>query len=179
MYIDLHATGTEGIRLDESLELADLKLAGGEPLVVAQAHLRGTVTRGPDGLDMRARLEARVSIPCSRCLESYEIPIDSDFELILVPDAAEFGVGESRMEQRESLMFYAEGGRAELGTIVQEQIYLDLPLKPLCRPDCQGLCPTCGANRNRLKCGCRSEQVDPRLAPLLDLKKKMDDSQGR
>jgi uncharacterized protein len=161
------------------LELADLKLAGGEALVVTEAHLRGRVTRGPDGVDLRARLEARASIPCSRCLESYEAPIESDFELILVPDAAEFGVGESRMERRGSLMFYAKGGRAELDAIVLEQIYLNLPIKPLCRPDCQGLCPTCGANRNRLKCGCRSEELDPRLAPLLDLKKKMDDSQGR
>jgi len=176
MYIDLHATEPEEIRLDESLEMADLKLAGGEPLVVEMAHMQGKATRGPDGVDLRARLEARVRVPCCRCLESYETVIERDFELILVPDAVEFGVGESRMDARESLLFYAEGGRAELDAIAQEQIYLHLPLKPLCRPDCQGLCPTCGANRNRLKCGCRSEELDPRLAPLLELKKKMDDS---
>ena len=72
--------------------------------------------------------------------------------------------------------YLAEGGRAELDVIASEQIYLNLPLKPLCREDCQGLCPTCGANRNRLKCGCRSEELDPRLAPLLELKKKLDGS---
>ena len=176
MYIDLHATAPEEIRFDESLEMADMKLAGGVPLVVEMAQLRGTATRGPDGVDLRARLEARVSIPCSRCVESYEIPIETEFRLILVPDAVEFGVGESEMGERESLLFYGEGGRAELDAIAQEQIYLNLPLKPVCRPDCQGLCPTCGANRNRLKCGCRSEETDPRLAPLLELKKKMDDS---
>ena len=176
MYIDLHATEPEEIRLDESLEMAGVKLSGGEPLVVEEARLKGKATRGPDGVDLQARLEALLTIPCSRCLESYDASIQSDFKLILVPDAVEFGVGEAKMDERESLLFYAEGGRAELNAIAREQIYLQLPLKPLCRVDCQGLCPTCGANRNRLKCGCRSEELDPRLAPLLELKKKMDDS---
>jgi len=176
MYIDLHATQSEVIRLDESLELTDLKLSGGEPLVVKNARLRGQATRGPDGVELRARLESRLEIPCCRCLESFQTSIDGDFKLILVPDAVEFGVGEARMSDRESLIFYAEGGRAELNAIAEEQIYLNLPLKPLCRDDCQGLCSTCGANRNRLKCGCRSEEIDPRFAPLLELKKKMEDS---
>jgi uncharacterized protein len=176
MYIDLDATEPEDIRLDESLEMADLKLAGGETLVVEEARLKGKATRRPDGVDLQARLEARLTVPCSRCLESYDTSIESHFKLILVPDAVEFGVGEAEVGERESLLFYAEGGRAELDAIAREQIYLNLPLKPLCRVDCQGLCPTCGANRNRLKCGCRIEELDPRLAPLLDLKKKMDDS---
>ena len=176
MYIDLHATEPEVLQLDESLELTDLKLSGGEPLVVSQAHMEGQATRGADEVELRARLVARLEIPCCRCLESHETSLETDFRLILVPDAVEFGVGEKEMTERESLLFYAEGGRAELAAIAREQIYLNLPLKPLCREDCQGLCPTCGANRNRLKCGCRSEEIDPRLAPLLELKKKMDDS---
>jgi uncharacterized protein len=176
MYIDLHATEPEVIRLDESLELTDLKLSGGEPLVVKSARLEGQATRGPDGVELRARLETRLEMPCCRCLDSFEISIDGDFQLILVPDAVEFGVGETEMSGRVSLMFYAEGGRAELDAIAEEQIYLNLPLKALCQDDCQGLCSTCGANRNRLKCGCRSEETDPRLAPLLELKKKMEDS---
>ena len=54
--------------------------------------------------------------------------------------------------------------------IVAEQILLGQPLKPVCREDCAGLCQTCGVNRNRIKCGCRRDEVDPRLAPLLDIK---------
>jgi uncharacterized protein len=176
MYIDLRATEPDVIRLDESLELTDLKLSGGEDLVVKQARLQGMATRGPDGVDLRGRLHARLEMTCCRCLEIHETSLDSEFQLILVPDAVEFGVGEKQIGERESLLFYAEDGRAELDTIACEQIYLNLPLKPLCREDCQGLCPTCGANRNRLKCGCRSEELDPRLAPLLELKKKLDGS---
>jgi uncharacterized protein len=46
---------------------------------------------------------------------------------------------------------------------------LALPMKPLCRADCQGLCPACGANRNVAPCTCAPKPPDPRLAVLRDL----------
>jgi uncharacterized protein len=52
---------------------------------------------------------------------------------------------------------------------MREQFFLTLPMKPLCRPDCQGLCPVCGKNRNREQCDCKAEWVDPRLAELRKL----------
>ena len=51
----------------------------------------------------------------------------------------------------------------DLGEVMREQFYLALPMKPLCREDCQGLCPVCGINRNRETCTCQAEWVDPRL----------------
>jgi uncharacterized protein len=53
---------------------------------------------------------------------------------------------------------------------MREQFYLALPMKPLCREDCKGLCPICGVNRNRETCSCRSEWVDPRMEALRKLK---------
>jgi len=52
---------------------------------------------------------------------------------------------------------------------MREQFFLALPMKPLCREDCKGLCPVCGINRNRETCTCQSEWVDPRLEPLRHL----------
>jgi len=176
MFIDIDMLAPDGVRFDESLRLPPLPLEGADSITVLGARLRGSARPGTRGAEFRARLEARLGLDCSRCLEAFETSLESDFELILVPDAVEFGLDETRMDERDSLLFYAEGGRAELEAIAREQIYLNLPLKPICGADCQGLCPTCGANRNRLQCGCRSEQVDPRLAPLLDIKKKLGES---
>jgi len=78
MYIELHATEPEVIQLDESLELTDLKLSGGEPLVVSQAHMEGKATRGADEVELRARLVARLEIPCCRCLENHETSLETD-----------------------------------------------------------------------------------------------------
>ena len=58
----------------------------------------------------------------------------------------------------------------DLTEAVQEQILLSLPLRPLCREDCKGLCPGCGEDLNKGACGCSGKAVDPRLAVLGNLK---------
>src|SRR6185503_8978804 len=64
--------------------------------------------------------------------------------------------------------------RIDLNEILREQFYLALPMKPLCRENCAGLCPQCGMNRNTGTCSCATEIVDPRLAPLRGLKQVAD-----
>jgi uncharacterized protein len=53
---------------------------------------------------------------------------------------------------------------------MREQFYLALPMKPLCRADCKGLCPMCGTNLNRGTCDCKREWKDPRLSALKELR---------
>jgi uncharacterized protein len=54
--------------------------------------------------------------------------------------------------------------------VVETETTLALPMKPLCRDDCRGLCPVCGGNRNLVACACAQRTPDPRLAVLKDLK---------
>jgi uncharacterized protein len=94
--------------------------------------------------------------------------------LILVPHVVEEqGPGAAEMRDEDVALFYAEGGKVDLGTVATEQIYRDLPLKPVCRPDCRGLCATCGVNRNLLECDCPGDRGDLRLAALVDLKERL------
>jgi uncharacterized protein len=60
--------------------------------------------------------------------------------------------------------------------VVAEQVHLALPMKSLCREDCRGLCPECGANLNLGSCGCRRGSGDARLAPLADWKRRRKES---
>jgi len=174
MVIDLSRFDPDGIAFDEPLRPAELPVDGGPPVVVVSGRLTGTAERGERGIELRARFDARVRLGCSRCLEPYETDLGADVELTLVPDAVELAAEDSEVSEADALLFYAEAGRVELDAVAREQIYLNLPLKPVCRADCRGLCPTCGENRNRIECGCRSEGVDPRLAPLLEFKKRRD-----
>jgi DUF177 domain-containing protein len=57
----------------------------------------------------------------------------------------------------------------DLGTVIETETTLALPMKPLCRDECQGLCPVCGGNRNLVQCSCQQRAPDPRLAALKDL----------
>ncbi len=60
----------------------------------------------------------------------------------------------------------------DLRQLMEEQFYLSLPMKPLCKDDCKGLCANCGTNLNKATCDCNTQWEDPRLAALRDLKKE-------
>jgi uncharacterized protein len=70
--------------------------------------------------------------------------------------------------------FAIEGDILDLEPLVREAVLLDLPLAPLCRPDCGGLCPECGADRNEIDCGHQPDTGDPRWAALDDLRDRLD-----
>ena len=85
------------------------------------------------------------------------------------PDVPARGRGPGRREEIEvaeediNTAFYRDG-EIDLGELIHEQFYLTLPMKPLCREDCKGLCPVCGANWNQTTCACERRWEDPRLA---------------
>jgi uncharacterized metal-binding protein YceD (DUF177 family) len=65
--------------------------------------------------------------------------------------------------------YFIDEGWLDLRQPLREQILLTLPMHPLCRPDCKGLCSTCGHNLNEGPCNCSTEEIDPRLADLKKL----------
>jgi len=85
----------------------------------------------------------------------------------------------SLCEGRKARRSAAERGRREIGffegeglflaDVLREQVLLALPMKVICRSDCRGLCPNCGANLNHEECRCETHAADPRLAPLARL----------
>jgi uncharacterized protein len=172
MFINIYEIAPEGVRFDEPVTVPPSEVATAEGIEVREARLCGSAAPGKRGVDFSARLEARVALECSRCLQQFEIAVSTEFFLTLVPDGTEFGVGEVQVRAEDTSLFYAREGRVALGEVAAEQIYLNLPLKPICAEGCRGLCPTCGVNRNRIQCGCRTEEIDPRLAPLLEFKKR-------
>lgn len=173
MRIQLDQIEDEGLVFDEALELGELSLGQGQPLRVRAAHLAGHARRARQGVELQAQLAAELRLECSRCTDAFDLPLRADFFLTLVGDAVEYGPLEAQLAEADATLFYAKGGQLDLAEIAAEQIYLHLPLKPVCRVDCRGLCPSCGVQRNRIECGCRQEALDPRLAPLLSLKERM------
>src|SRR4029078_12186806 len=111
-----------------------------------------------------------LELPCVRCLESFTWPIDSPFDLRYQPRTENAGVGQREIEEDDLFTAFYEGQTIDLKQLMREQFYLALPMKPLCREDCRGLCPICGHDVNSNPCGCRSEWEDPRLAALKVLK---------
>ncbi len=121
-------------------------------------------------------LKGRIESQCSRCLEPFEHPIDTTFDLRYQPRAENTGEGEREIEDDDLTTAFYDDDRIDLGQLMREQIYLALPMKPLCRELCRGLCPQCGTNLNTGTCNCTTDWDDPRLAVLKALR---DDQQTR
>jgi uncharacterized protein len=123
----------------------------------------------PDGADVFVQGSVGATIPqtCSRCLESFPARVDAAVDVRLVPrpttaDSVELGADDLDVD------FY-ENDVLDLDRVVETETTLALPMKPLCRDDCRGLCPVCGGNRNLVSCACAERAPDPRLAALRDL----------
>jgi uncharacterized protein len=125
--------------------------------------LRGTirVVRVRGGLFVQGIVKSQLCLECVRCLESFVLPITLELEEIfrlpgagLSPDVS-YAVGDD--------------GWLDLAPLLREYAWVAIPMKPLCHPDCKGLCPQCGANLNLESCTCESARIDPRLALLKDL----------
>ena len=149
------------------LEL-EVQKTGSAPSKPHQAGVHG------DRFRLVGRARTTLEVPCSRCLEPYRIPIDAAFDLSYVPQADNTGAGEHEIQDDDLSTAYYRGDAIDLGELLREQLYLALPMKPLCSEDCKGLCPQCGTNLNRETCDCSPTWEDPRLAglkALLDDKK--------
>jgi uncharacterized protein len=133
--------------------------------VVSPVDLRMTIHKDKDRFRLAGTLSTRLELPCSRCLEPYEWPVDVEFDLHYLPMSANTGEEREVEEDDLSAAFYRDEV-IDLRELMEEQFYLALPMKPLHAPDCKGLCPNCGTNLNEKTCDCQVRWEDPRLAAL-------------
>jgi uncharacterized protein len=115
---------------------------------------------------------AMLELTCSRCAESFRVPVDAAFDLRYVPHSENTGEQEREVEEDDLTTAYYRDETIDLGELVREQFYLALPMKPLCAEACKGLCPQCGMNLNQGTCDCHQEWQDPRFEALRALKKE-------
>jgi len=101
----------------------------------------------------------RLAVNCSRCLREFLYNLDFEFEDEWIP--AEF----SSPDQEETALIF-EKDEFSIDERILEHLFLHLPMRFVCSPDCKGLCVKCGADRNNTECNCTNEDIDPRLEIL-------------
>lgn len=133
--------------------------------VIAPVDLQAKVYKDKDRFRIVGRVSTTLELACSRCLEPFQLPVDSSFDLRYLPHGENTGDEREVEEDDLSAAFYRDDA-IDLRQMMEEQFYLALPMKPLCRSDCKGLCPNCGTNLNVAACDCQVRWEDPRLAGL-------------
>jgi len=140
--------------------------------VVAPVSLTFDILKDKDHFQLIGGVKTTLELPCSRCLEPFTLPVDGTFDLRYQPHTSNSGEGEREIEEDDLTTAFYEDDQIDLGHLMREQFYLALPMKPLCRDDCKGLCAQCGTNLNTGTCDCSPVWEDPRLAALKAIKGK-------
>jgi uncharacterized metal-binding protein YceD (DUF177 family) len=120
-------------------------------------------------ITLRGVVRVEGEYECARCLR--EIPARLEGSLLLLADRR--GSDDPRDEEaleQEGEVLYHEGVELDLGPAVREAVILEVPQVVLCRPDCRGLCPQCGEDRNLVDCACGKVATDPRWERLQSLR---------
>ncbi len=118
------------------------------------------VGKTPQGLILQADFSAETTLNCVRCLTDFEHELDWSFTELYALD---------KRSETESGLILPEDAHLDIAELLREYALLEIPINPLCKPDCKGLCPECGQNLNEKDCGHRPEQSDSPFAKLKDL----------
>ena len=109
-------------------------------------------------------LETVIEYNCSRCLKGFTRTISPPLSFII----AEPG-GEKDYDEEVLLL---ENDEVDITSYLQGVIFAEIPLSPICDPNCKGLCPFCGGDKNIKDCQCRNEEIDPRWEKLKRLNRE-------
>lgn len=172
MKIRLDQLHSEPFLWQEQIAVPVEELDRPELVALSEIDCQGRVQRlesgqGPESFLLTARLDYRQTLNCDRCLAPIEQPVVADLDLMIeTAPVSRHQAEEVELGEDDLGVLHVEGDVLDTEPLIAEQVQLNIPMKPLCRPDCQGLCARCGAELNQGPCGCKQERMDPRWEAL-------------
>jgi len=137
---------------------------------LVQGNVR--LTRTNRSILAKGELATEVELTCSRCLGSFKCPLKINLEDEYYPTADVDTGAPLAVPDEPGSFTIGENHILDLTEAVRQYALLAIPMKPLCKESCAGLCPFCGKNLNQGPCGCPLNSTDPRWAELSKLKKE-------
>lgn len=125
------------------------------------ANVRVSLFKVPDGISADFEVDFAAVTPCVRCLEDVEVKLKEKYHLDYVAGRDPNEKSETvNLDPCEIERVYSRGSEIDLSVGIRETIILVLPIAPVCKTDCAGLCPVCGRNLNEGACLCRPVKTD-------------------
>ena len=141
----------------------------------ATTPFQATVTITPEGagiFHVHGTVQATTDLECSRCLKRFTFPVrETAMDFDLVPERSRTMAAEHELGRAELDTEFYRGGEIKPREFIREQLLLAVPMVPVHSPECKGLCPVCGADRNEQACGCRPAGEEGETSPFAALKK--------
>ncbi len=133
---------TIGTTRDFNFDYDTMKL--GEDLKLSDFKGTARFDRTPQGLLLQGNFEAKTELECVRCLDAFPQSLKWSFTDLYAFDKRSIS---------ESNLLVPEDGQIDLEPLLREYALLEIPINPVCKPECKGLCSVCGANLNKTDCG--------------------------
>jgi len=111
-------------------------------------------------------VETAVRLSCSRCLTEYELPVSSSFTIFYTEASDGQFDEEVELSDEDLISVSFQGDEIVVDDEIAEQVMMEVPFKPLCREECQGLCSECGADLNLKECGCDRGGINLKMSAL-------------
>jgi len=118
---------------------------------------RAHISKAAQGLLVQVEVKAIIQTECVRCLAPFILSLKTEFTELYAF---------TWDSTTESGLTLPDDAHINLEPLLREYMILDIPISPLCNPDCKGLCPICGENLNEVQCNHETEAIDPRLEIL-------------
>jgi uncharacterized protein len=136
------------------------KLTLGDDLELRHFDGIVNISRTPQGLFVQADFSAETTLECVRCLSDFDHELDWTFTELYAFD---------QRSETDSELILPEDAHIDLEELLREYAMLEIPISPICKPDCQGLCMECGQNLNEKDCGHKPIEPDSPFTKLKDL----------
>ena len=133
------------------------KMPAGEDLVLTDFSGSAKISRTPQGLLVQGDFQGTIPLECVRCLTEFSQKMHWDFTELYAF---------KKENITDSGLMMPEDAHIDLQPLVREYALLEVPINPLCRTDCKGLCTECGENRNEVDCGHRNNHNDSPFSEL-------------
>jgi uncharacterized protein len=159
MLIDIDRLPKEGLRLSGDFDFLSLDLVEENAVFLEPAHAEVFLRMLGDEVFVQGEITAKLSFVCSRCLTPFEFPVRSKFDLVYLPEELDAMADEFSDDEIDKM--YYRDRHLDLRGVVLEQLNLTFPGKPLCSPDCEGICAVCGEIVRDGSCSCGVSESDP------------------
>jgi len=170
MFLDVKELAVRKLRLRQSFAPGAVDYHTTDFRQVDPLDVRVTAEVVEGQIRISGELRTRLESVCARCLEPVIEEVSREFDLYYRPLQSMAREEEARLKLDDTEIAFFEGDGLFLADVLAEQVLLAIPIKVICRSDCRGLCPHCGANLNTDDCRCEAHGADPRMAPLARLK---------
>jgi uncharacterized protein len=169
MIINVNRISEQGLALNDTIDMDSALLLEDESSFLEGLNYQIFLKRENQRIQAQGKIKTTISLACVRCLEQFELKINSRFDIILFPKE-QVDLRSTALEEDELEYIFFENDQIDLEKLLIEQVNLFIPFKPVCHPGCKGICPGCGANLNQSACPC--EEAKNEIKFLFDKVKR-------